>query len=123
PGREGMLPIVARDGRQAWQVYARPFDGADRRPRIAVVMSELGLAGLVTESAIRELPPAVTLVFSPYARQRPIATWVEQARAAGHETLLGVPMEPLDFPRQDPGPHTLLTTLDAARNTERLESL
>ena len=33
------------------------------------------------------------------------------ARAAGHEVLLQAPMEPFDYPDNDPGPQTLLTSL------------
>ena len=41
-------------------------------------------------------------------------------RRAGHEVLIGLPMEPADYPRRDPGPQTLLTSLDAAENLKRL---
>jgi uncharacterized protein len=120
-GRDGQLPIIGKDGRQPWKIYARPFDRTDKRPRIAVVMTELGLANLITDSAIRDLPAAVTLAFSPYGRR--LGEAAAQARAAGHEVLLGVPMEPLDFARQDPGPQTLLTSVDKERNGDRLDWL
>jgi polysaccharide deacetylase 2 family uncharacterized protein YibQ len=35
--------------------------------------------------------------------------------------IVQVPMEPVDFPREDPGPATLLTTLTPEQNLERLE--
>lgn len=115
---DGPLPIVAPDGRQAWQAYARPFDPSDRRPRVAVVISGLGLDAEMTRAAVERLPPPVSLGFSPYARD--LASWIGAARKAGHEVLLGLPMEPADFPRQDPGPATLLTGLDPAQNMVRL---
>jgi hypothetical protein len=115
---DGPLPIIAADGRQSWQVYARPFEAGDRRPRIAVVISGLGLDGDMTRAAVERLPPAVSLGFSPYARD--LANWIGTARKAGHEVLLGLPMEPVDYPRQDPGPATLLTALDPAQNLARL---
>jgi uncharacterized protein len=34
--------------------------------------------------------------------------------------LLQVPMEPLDYPGHDPGPHTLLTSLAPQQNVDRL---
>jgi polysaccharide deacetylase 2 family uncharacterized protein YibQ len=37
--------------------------------------------------------------------------------------LLQVPMEPFDYPSNDPGPRTLLTTLSPAQNRERLHWL
>ena len=115
----GPLPRVARDGRQAWQVYARPFDLTDKRPRISIVISELGLSSAATEAAIERLPGAVTLAFVPFAER--LSSWVDQARAGGHEVLLTVPMEPLTYPRDDPGPQALLTSLSDRENVQRLE--
>jgi hypothetical protein len=118
-GPHGPLPIIGRDGRQPWRVYGRPFDRTDKRPRLAVIVTGLGPSGAVTDAAINDLPGAVTLSFDPYTRR--LNEWIERARAAGHEIVLGVPMEPVDYPRQDPGPFTLLTSLSAGDNLERLD--
>jgi uncharacterized protein len=118
-GASGPLPIVAEDGRKAWQVYAGPFDAADRHPRVAVIIAGLGRAAAETQSAIDKLPPAVTLAFDPYSPDLP--GWIGKARAAQHEALIAVPMEPLDYPREDPGPQTLLTALPLQKNLDRLE--
>jgi polysaccharide deacetylase 2 family uncharacterized protein YibQ len=117
--RNGSLPIVGRDGREAWRVYARPFNQEDQRPRIGVVLYGLGTSGAATRAAIQGLPGAVTLAFSPYADG--LTNWMADARAAGHETLLMVPMEPRNYPDSDPGPQALLTTLSSKENTARLE--
>jgi len=45
------------------------------------------------------------------------------ARAKGHELLLQVPMEPFDYPNNDPGPRTLLTTLASGQIVDRLHWL
>ncbi|MCZ6496374.1 MAG: divergent polysaccharide deacetylase family protein [Alphaproteobacteria bacterium] len=119
--RLGPLPRVSADGRKAWQAYARPFDTGDRRPRLAIIVSGLGLSGAATEAAIQRLPGAVTLAFAPYAKG--LAQWIALARAAGHEVLLDLPMEPVNFPANDPGPHTLLTSLTAEQNKVRLHWL
>lgn len=120
-GPNGPLPIISRDGRQPWRVYARPFDRGDKRPRIAIVVSGLGSSGAATETSINELPGAITLAFDPYSRRLP--EWINLARATGHEVFLTLPMEPSDYPRQDPGPYTLLTSLDAKQNLARLDWL
>jgi len=49
----------------------------------------------------------VTLAFAPYGAE--VGRLAAQARARGHETLLQAPMEPFDYPRNNPGPHTLAT--------------
>ena len=71
-----------------------------------------------TADAIMKLPPAVTLAFTPYGADP--AKLTERARAQRHEILLQVPMEPFDYPDNDPGPQTLLTTLTPEQNIDRL---
>ena len=54
----------------------------------------------------------------------PITTleeWIARARAAGHEVLMSLAMEPIEYPRIDPGPHTLLVALEAKQNLERTQ--
>ncbi len=115
---DGSMPRIGQDGRQPWQVYARPYNVADHRPRIAIVMAGLGLSTSTTDAAITRLPANVTLVFDV---QSPVAgAWCTRARQDGHEVLLDIPMEPFDYPRSDPGPHALLTTLPTPDNIRRL---
>ena len=116
---DGPLPRVAADGRTPWQAYARPFDASDGRPRIAIVITNLGHTHAPTDTAIHRLPGPVTLAFTPYAPD--LDAWLMAAREAGHETLMMVPMEPDTYPRDDPGPHTLLTSLGPTVNMDRLE--
>jgi polysaccharide deacetylase 2 family uncharacterized protein YibQ len=115
----GPLPIIAPDGRRAWQVYARPFEASDKRPRIAILVSGLGTSEAATEAAIQGLPGGVTLAFWPYSDK--LDHWIKLARAAGHEVVLNLPMEPENYPAFDPGPKTLLTSLSPQQNLERLE--
>lgn len=115
----GSLPRIAADGRTPWQTYARPFDAADPRPRIAIVITDLGLAHAPTNAAIRRLPGPVTLAFTPYAPD--LEAWLIAAREGGHETLMMLPMEPDTYPHDDPGPHSLLTSLGPDVNRGRLE--
>jgi len=37
--------------------------------------------------------------------------------------MLQIPMEPFDYPDNDPRPQTLLTSLDGGQNVDRLQSL
>ncbi len=115
----GPLPRIGDDGRLPWQVYARPFDHRDTRPRIAIIMSGLGLSGAATQAAIQGLPGGVTLAFQPFADD--LQQWIRLARAAGHEVLLNLPMEPVDFPASDPGPRALFVAYAPEENIERLE--
>ncbi|MSP88599.1 MAG: divergent polysaccharide deacetylase family protein [Alphaproteobacteria bacterium] len=115
----GNLPAISTDGRQPWQFYARPFPDKDTRPRISVVLATMGLSRTATEAAIKQLPPQISLSFASYAEK--LDEWIDQARLGGHEVLLDLPMEPANFPRSDPGPYTLLTTLSINENLDRLD--
>ena len=118
-GSQGPLPRIGEDGRTPWQVYARPVATGEDRPRIAIIVTGLGLSKAATQAAIDRLPGAVTLAFDPYAKG--LDDWVPLARKAGHETLLALPMEAADFPANDPGPYALQTALQPAENVARLE--
>jgi len=115
---QGPLPKIDETGRQAWRVYAGPFDKNDKRPRIAVVVTHLGLSPQITQRVITELPGQITLGFAPYARS--LGDWIQQARDDGHEVLLGLPMEPSDYPRNDPGPNGLMLANSQEENIKRL---
>ena len=114
----GPLPIVAADGRKPMTAYARAFAATDTRPRIAIVIGGLGLSAGATKLALTHLPPAVTVSFAPYASG--LQPWVDAARGQGREVLIEVPMEPLDYPANDPGPKTLLVANKGDENAKRL---
>jgi polysaccharide deacetylase 2 family uncharacterized protein YibQ len=58
------------------------------------------------------------LAFTPYGTDP--GKLAERARAQRHEIFLQIPMEPYDYPDNDPGPQTLLTSLGADENMDRL---
>ncbi|GER06023.1 hypothetical protein GCM10007972_07690 [Iodidimonas muriae] len=115
---DGTLPVVGADGRKPWQAYARPYLPKANEPVIALVIEGIGLSQAATARAINDLPADITLAISPYGRN-PQAS-VAAAREAGHEVLLMVPMEPMAYPRNDPGPDSLLVSLQPAENLARL---
>jgi hypothetical protein len=120
-GPYGPLPRIAADGRRPSKAYAAPNDGKVDKPRVAVIVTDLGLARAATEGAIDKLPGSVSLGFSPYAAELEALT--TRARAAGHELLLAVPMEPIGYPSNDPGNRALLTAFPAAENIAQLKWL
>lgn len=120
PGPGGLLPVIGKDGKTSFQAYARPFRDTGK-PRIGLVVGGLGLNAAATRTAIERLPPEVTLSFVPYAQG--LQGWVDLARADGHEVMLEIPMEPLDYPNNDPGPYTLMASARPEETTKRLEWL
>ena len=120
--RHGAIPKIAADGARPSDVYARPVkpqSGRPDGPRIAIVIGGLGIGANGTSEAFAKLPASVTFAFAPYGTD--IDRWVSRARSEGHEVLLQVGMEPFDYPDNDPGPQTLLTSATAEQNIDRLQ--
>lgn len=121
----GYLPRIADDGRRPLDVYSRPFarELGNSKPlkTISIVVTNLGLSEPITLKAIETLPPEVTLSFNPYSNQ--LKKWTKKSRNNGHEIILEIPMEPYDYPDNDPGPHTLLSHQTDKINIDRLNWL
>jgi polysaccharide deacetylase 2 family uncharacterized protein YibQ len=122
--RSGSIPRIAADGTRPSEAFAQPVKGMAEHPnapRIAIVVSGLGISALGTSDALAKLPGPVTLGFAPYGAD--LDRLAGRARDGGHEILLQVPMEPFDYPDNDPGPQTLLTSLNPNQNVDRLHWL
>jgi len=78
---------------------------AGPKPRIVIVIDDLGIDKPRTARTIK-LPGPLTLSFLTYASG--LGKQTRDAKAAGHELLLHIPMEP-GSPDVDPGPNVLLT--------------
>ena len=117
----GQLPRIGSDNKKPSDVYARntPLGVIHSdRPKIAILLGGMGLNPKLTQQAIRDLPGDVTFAFAPYGDD--LQAQVNKARAGGHEVLLQLPMEPIGYPANNPGPKTLLADADAAANMEAL---
>ncbi len=111
------VPEVTTARRPAWQRFAVPVANIGTRPMIAVVLDDLGLNRPGTRRAIA-LPGPLTLSFMTYAQG--LGRMAARARAAGHELMLHVPMEPRDA-SYDPGPNVLGSALPEAELGRRLD--
>ncbi len=116
-GPYGPIPVISNQ-RMPWVSYRQTFSSNSSRPRIAIIITGLGLRRDITENAIQSMPPGITFAFSPYGSD--LQSYAGNSYRNGHEILMMLPMEPRDYPANDPGPHTLLTDLDAATNLDRL---
>jgi uncharacterized protein len=116
---EGPIPRIGSDGRTPFAAYSRPPDpNAAGKPQIAIIVTGLGLNEAGTLEAIGTLPDDVTLAFAPYGKT--LESTTSAARAEGHELFLEVPLEPFDYPANDPGPETLLTGEAPRANLDKL---
>ncbi|MFA6266409.1 MAG: divergent polysaccharide deacetylase family protein [Pseudolabrys sp.] len=121
--RYGAIPKIGPDGGKSFAAYAQakalPPSLKDR-PRIAIVLTGMGISASGTADAF-SLPPTTTFAVAPYAVD--VGKLADRARDEGHEVLLQTPMEPFEYPDNDPGPQTLLTSLTPEQNIDRLHWL
>ncbi|MBI2235190.1 MAG: divergent polysaccharide deacetylase family protein [Micavibrio aeruginosavorus] len=76
----------------AWVRNAVPSNVPQGKPRVAVIIDDMGMDRKHTRAAIT-LPGPLTMAFLPYADDLPAQTG--EARAEGHELLVHVPMAPV----------------------------
>jgi polysaccharide deacetylase 2 family uncharacterized protein YibQ len=122
--RHGAIPKIGPDGSRPSARYAQPRElasGKKDAPLVAIVIGGLGISASGTADAFTKLPSTVTFALEPYGAD--LEKLAERARANKHELLLQVPMEPYDYPDNDPGPQTLLTSLTSEQNIDRLHWL
>jgi polysaccharide deacetylase 2 family uncharacterized protein YibQ len=112
PGRPLQELVVTRPGRQ------RREDAA-RKPvaSIAVVLYGLGENSALAKRVVARREPFAVAV--PAAGDGHVALR-NAVRAAGHELVLQVPMEPEKYPSVSPGPGTLLVTMSPRRIQKEL---
>lgn len=122
--RHGAIPKIGPDGARPSVRYAQPRDlPADKKdaPLVAIVIGGLGISASGTADAFAKMPSPVTFALAAYGAD--LEKLAERGRAGKHEVLLQVPMEPFDYPDNDPGPQTLLTSLTPEQNIDRLHWL
>ncbi len=120
-GPHGPLPRIGSGGKKPSSVYARTTSASIQMsdaPKIAIVLGGMGLNQDLTAKAIKALPGDVSFAFAPYGEN--LQAQVNKARAAGHEIMLQLPMEPFGYPATNPGPKTLVIAAGEAANIDAL---
>lgn len=116
---DGLLPKIGPDGRLPWQAYARPTPVVPAAaPRLAVIITDMGLSERLTLPALEQLPGQVSVALNGQSPK--IQDYIATTRANGHEVLLDIPAEPRFFPEEDPGPTALMTRIGTDANLKRL---
>ena len=100
----------------AWVRNAVKVPEGLRNAVVAIIVDDMGIDQKRSRLAIG-LPAPLTLSFIPYGYH--LQELAAAARAAGHEVMLHMPMEPLDT-EADPGPNALRTSVSIEENRNRL---
>ena len=85
--------------------------------RIALILDDFGYQDPDLISGFCALPQRVTLSIFPDEEH---SVWTaQQAAAMGHGVMVHLPMEPIDYPRRDPGPDAIFVDY----SKERIQAL
>jgi polysaccharide deacetylase 2 family uncharacterized protein YibQ len=98
-----------------WQINALPFE-MDDRPKIAIVIDDMGIDRKRSRRAVALTAP-LTLSYLTYGRD--LEKQTTDAKAAGHELMMHIPMEPTST-TIDPGPNVLLRGMDSIELLQNL---
>jgi len=109
-------PAADTDVIPAWMLAAVPVPVPQDRPMVAIIFDDLAVDQARSRQAI-DLPGPLTMSFLPYGDN--LDELSAAARDRGHEIMVHLPMEPKD-PETDPGPHALMSALDADEISARL---
>lgn len=118
-GGEMVLPIESPEGFRPFDVYQGDYFPDSIKTQLTVVISELGANPALFEQVKSSFPKEVVCGF--LATRSLSQAMNNEARELGHETLLMLPLEPMNYPKSDPGPWALLTNLSPLDNKKRLE--
>lgn len=103
--------------RPTWQRHAVAFKPSGNKALVAIVIDDMGLDRRRSAQAV-SLPAPLTLAYLPYGRDLPEQT--SKARAAGHELLVHLPMQP-EGAGYNPGPNVIKLGLSREELKRRLE--
>ncbi len=118
PARKPAFEIYPKEDVPARKPRVKPkADLRGKTPKVAIIIDDLGYDRVIAEKFFK-LEGVLTFSILPRSTfHRKIA---EKAYAKGFETMLHLPMEPLEYPSVDPGLGTLLTSMTADQLIEQL---
>jgi Divergent polysaccharide deacetylase len=111
--RHGAVPKIGPDGVRPSSRYAQPRQLPPNKKDsflIAVIVGGVGISTSGTADALAKLPASITFALTPYGAD--LEKLAERARSQQHEMLLQVPMEPFNYPDNDPGPANAADLVD-----------
>lgn len=120
----GFMPVRSDTGMTSYQAYKRPLTKqqiASTKPKVAVMLYDIGKQQNLTRQATDVLPGEISFAFSPYATN--IQDQINYVRNNGHEVFLHMPFHPENYPAFDSGPMTLLRHIKMEQNIERMSQI
>lgn len=111
---------IKRKFRKYIRDYRKSKFEKDSRAKISIIVQNLGLSHTTTLNAMKA-STLLTLGFSPYASK--IELYEKMAKEKGFDTLINIPLEPLNYPNNQPGPYALLSDISRTENNLKFNTV
>lgn len=120
--REGsfILPKIADNGIKPWVIYGKTEKVQPNFNKVAILIKNVGLDAIATETIINSLPSNISLSFSPYTPDA--AQKVKEARKKGHETYADLLLPSKNVLKSDNGPLAMSLTVPMEENIIRIRT-
>jgi uncharacterized protein len=120
PAQAASVPAQPVADLPIWRRHAVRVDPGETRPKIAIVIDDLGVMRDNTARALRLPAGPLTLAWFPFAPD--LAQQAAEGRDRGHETLLHMPMQAYGNTTYETGPNPLRVDLAPDINIELLQN-
>lgn len=120
-GSQQKLKIRDNSDEQVYMVtlyYSNGYE-SNSKTKLAIVIDDFGARNNQLLKDFCALDSAVNFAILPDLRYSKLV--MEMANETGHETLIHIPMEPISYPRHDPGPNAIYVHLTEDEIEKRLE--
>lgn len=92
----------------------------ESKTKLAIIVDDFGQINGQLLDDFCALDPAVTFAIMPHlAHSR---TAMDAAHAAGHESIIHIPMEPISYPKNDPGKEAIFVHLSKREIVKRMQN-
>lgn len=106
------LPAFIRNGQRGQKSL---------KPKIALVITSVGSDPEILQMILDTFPAEVSFSFASYGPH--LREWIKNARLKGHEVLMDLPLESLEYPQLNSGSYTLRVGVDSLNNINKLNRI
>lgn len=122
-GRRQVLKIIDNETKQPYNIElfykSNPASNSPKDKVLAIIVDDFGnFKGKLLEGFAKTNPAVCFAIMpqTPYAAEA-----MEIASQFGHESIIHVPMEPMNYPRENPGDHAIFIQHSSGEIKRRLE--
>ncbi|MDP8269729.1 MAG: divergent polysaccharide deacetylase family protein [Candidatus Tenebribacter davisii] len=121
-GNKQVLEIADPQDSQKYKVtlyYSNSINKDTAKTQLAIVVDDFGIRNNTLLDDFCSLDSKVTFAILPDQKYSKLV--MNKAATTGHETMIHIPMEPVSYPRNNPGPNAIYVHLSEKEIKRRME--